>query len=161
MPYTSRNEGGFTLIELLIVIAVIAIIAAGVFVALDPAQRFEEARDSQRWSDVNAALNAVKTDQVDNGGTYVASVAALTNGSYYIIGTDAVGCNAGCTAQTTQAACANLTALVTEGYLGTVPMDPSGGTAAKTDYYIMKAATDIVTVGACDPEAAAAISVSR
>ncbi|OGL89463.1 hypothetical protein A3I45_02060 [Candidatus Uhrbacteria bacterium RIFCSPLOWO2_02_FULL_53_10] len=161
MQNIHRNEKGFTLIELLIVIAVIAIIAAGVFVALDPAQRFQEARDSQRWSDVNAALNAVKTDQVDNGGTYVASVAALTDGNYYIIGTDATGCNAGCTAQTTQAACVDLTALVTEGYLGSVPTDPSGGTAAKTDYYLMKAASDVIEVGACDPEAATTISASR
>src|SRR3989338_3872121 len=134
----SRNERGFTLIELLIVIAIIAIIAAGVFVALDPAQRFEEARDSQRWSDVNAVLSAVKTDQVDNGGSYVASVAALTNGNYYTIGTAAAGCDSGCTAQTTQAACVDLAALVTEGYLGSVPMDPSSGTAAETDYYLMK-----------------------
>mgnify|MGYP001559804535 FL=1 len=161
MLYASRHERGFTLIELLIVIAIIAIIAAGVFVALDPAQRFQEARDSQRWSDVNAVLNAVKTDQVDNGGSYVASVAALTDGNYYIIGTDVVGCNAGCTAQVTQAACVDLTALVTEGYLGSVPTDPSGGTAAKTDYYLMKSATDIIEAGACDPEAAATITVSR
>lgn len=161
MSHSSSRERGFTLIELLIVIAVIAIIAAGVFVALDPAQRFQEARNSQRWSDVNAVLNAVKTDQVDNGGTYVASVAALTNGNYYIIGTDAAGCDSGCTAQTTQAACVDLTALVTEGYLGSVPTDPSGGTAAKTDYYMMKAASDIIEVGACDPEAAAVISASR
>ena len=156
----SRNEKGFTLIELLIVIAIIAIIAAGVFVALDPAQRFEEARDSQRWSDVNAVLSAVKTDQVDNGGSYVASVAALTNGNYYTIGTAAAGCDSGCTAQTTQAACVDLAALVTEGYLGSVPMDPSSGTAAETDYYLMKAASDVITVGSCDPEAATTMIMS-
>ena len=72
-----------------------------------------------------------------------------------------VGCNAGCTAQVTQAACVDLTALVTEGYLGSVPTDPSGETAAKTDYYLMKSATDIIEAGACDPEAAATITVSR
>lgn len=156
-----RTQKGFTLIELLIVIAVIAIIAAGVFVALDPAQRFQEARDSQRWSDVSAVISAIKTDQVDNGGTYVAAVSGLVAGQFSVIGTNAVGCNAGCTAQVTQGACADLTALVTEGYLGSVPTDPSGGTAGFTDYYISRNASGTVEVGACDPEAVAAISISR
>ncbi len=155
------NKDGFTLIELLIVIAVIAILAAVVFVALDPLQRFQEARDSQRWSDVNNMVGAITTDQVDNGGAYLAAITALTSDLYYQIGTDGAACDAGCTAQTTQAACADLTGLATEGYLGSIPVDPSGGTLAKSDYYIQRAATGIVTVGACDPEAAAAISTSR
>lgn len=157
----SRNQKGFTLIELLIVIAVIAILAATVFVALDPAKRLKESRNAQRWSDVNAMIGAIKTDQVDNGGSYVAAITALTDANNYIIGTDAAACDAGCTAKVTQAACADLTALVTEGYLGSVPMDPSTGTAAKTDYYITKSATGIIEIGSCDPEASATINISR
>lgn len=156
-----RNQRGFTLIELLIVIAVIAILAAAVFVALDPVQRFEESRDAKRWSDSENVLNAIKVDQVDNGGSYVAAVAGMTAGTYYQIGTAANGCDSGCTAQTTAAACVDLTALVTEGYLGSVPMDPSSGAATGTDYYALRNASGSVEVGACDPEAATAISVSR
>ncbi len=159
---TMRNQRGFTLIELLIVIAVIAILAAAVFVALDPIQRFQESRDAKRWSDVNNMLSAIKVDQVDNGGSYVAAISALTAGSNYQIGTAASGCDTGCTAVVTQAACADLTALVTEGYLGSVPMDPSTGTATETDYYITRNASGTIAVGACDPEAAASgISASR
>ena len=156
-----KHPLGFTLIELLIVIAVIAILAAAVFVALDPLKRFEEARDSARWSDVNNIISAVKTDQVDNGGSYISAVAGLTAGSFYTIGTDATGCNTGCTAKTTQVACVDLTGLVTEGYLGAVPQDTLGGTAAKTDYYLARNTSGTVEVGSCDPEAATAISVSR
>jgi prepilin-type N-terminal cleavage/methylation domain-containing protein len=152
---------GFTLIELLIVIAIIAILAAVVFVALDPLTRFQDSRDSTRWSDATATLDAIKVDQVDNGGAYVAAVSGLTAANYYQIGTAGSGCDSGCTAQTTQAACADLTALVTEGYLGAVPMDPSSGTAAETDYYIMRAATGVITIGACDEEGSASIEVSR
>jgi len=152
---------GFTLIELLIVIAIIAILAVVVFVALDPLTRFQKARDAQRYSDVLAVLDAVKLDQVDNGGTYMAAITGLTAAQYYTIGTCAAGGNVGCTAQTTQAACADLTGLVTDNYLPAVPMDPSTGTAALTDYYIMKSAGGTVTIGSCDPEDATAISVAR
>ena len=152
---------GFTLIELLIVIAVIVILAAAVFVALNPAKRFADARNARRQTDVQNILNALKTDQVDNGGTYVASVAALAAASNYVIGTNAAGCDSGCTAVATQAACADLTALVTEGYLGSVPADPTSGAATFTDYYITRNASGTITVGACDAENGSSIVVSR
>ncbi|MFH0779394.1 MAG: prepilin-type N-terminal cleavage/methylation domain-containing protein [Parcubacteria group bacterium] len=152
---------GFTLIELLIVIAIIAILAVVVFVALDPLSRFQSARDAQRWSDVTAVLDAAKLNQVDNGGSYLAAISGLTAGSYYTIGTCASGGDSGCTAKTTLAACADLTGLATAGQIATIPTDPSTGTAAKTDYYILRASTGVLTIGACDPEKATAISVSR
>jgi len=158
------KQKGFTLIELIIVIAVIAIISAVVFVALDPLTRFQDARDAQRWTNVSAILNAIKVDQVDNGGSYATAVSGLTADLYYVIGTAASGCDATCTAQTTQAACIDLESgtddIVAGGYLASIPMDPSNGTAANTDYYIRRATSGAITVGACDPEGGA-ISVSR
>lgn len=161
MTQQIARERGFTLIELLIVIAIIAILAAAVFVALDPLTRFQEARDSQRFSDLNNILSAVKVDQVDNDGAYSAAITALTADTEYQIGTAAVGCNDGCTAVTTEAACVNLTSLVTDGYLGSVPMDPSTGVAAETDYYLIRTAAGTITVGSCDPEVEAAITLTR
>lgn len=152
---------GFTLIELLIVIAIIAILAAVVFVALDPLSRFQDARNSTRWSDVAAVLDAAKLNQVDNNGAYLAAITALTAGSNYTIGTCASGGDTGCTAVTTQAACADLTGLVTSSHIAAIPMDPSTGTAAKTDYYITKSSTGALTIGACDPEAGVVIKVNR
>ena len=152
---------GFTLIELLIVIAIIAILAAVVFVTLDPLSRFQEARDSTRWSDVTSVLDAIKLDQVDNGGAYISDITDLTDDLYYTIGTCSTGGDAECGAQTTQAACVDLSGLVTEGYLAQVPQDPSTGTDALTDYYLQKTANGAIQVGACDPEGGSAISVSR
>jgi len=77
---------GFTLIELLIVIAVMAILTSVVFVALNPLGRFQDARNNRRWTDVNAILQAVKLDQVDNGGLYVEEITNLTADLYYMIG---------------------------------------------------------------------------
>jgi prepilin-type N-terminal cleavage/methylation domain-containing protein len=157
-----KNQKGFTLLELLIVIAIIAILAVVVFVALDPLSRFQDARDAQRWSDVTAILDAAKLDQVDNGGAYVAGISGLTTALYYQIGTNGSGCDSGCSAQTTQAACANITALATEGYLPAIPFDPSTGALTASDYYIMQnTTTGVLTVGACDEEGATAIEIAR
>ncbi len=154
-------QKGFTLIELLIVIAIIAILAAVVFVALNPLQRFKDARDARRWSNVSELLSAIKLNQVDNGGSYLATLAGATASTIYEIGTSGSGCDTGCTAISTAAVCLDLSGLITSGHIGSIPTDPSGGTAAKTLYYITKASTGIVTVGACVPEGSSAISVAR
>ncbi|MCH8987138.1 prepilin-type N-terminal cleavage/methylation domain-containing protein [Patescibacteria group bacterium] len=153
---------GFTLIELLISIAIVAIIAGVVFVALDPLTRFQDARDSTRWTDINAVLSAIKLSQVDNQGSYISAISpGMSDDLYYTIGSCSIGGDSGCGAQTTQTACTNLTALVTSGHIASIPLDPSGGTADKTDYYIQKTATGAITIGACDPEGGNAISVQR
>jgi type IV pilus assembly protein PilA len=59
---------GFTLIEILIVIGIIAILAAIVLVAINPARQFAQANNTQRSSNVNAILNAIGQYAVDNKG---------------------------------------------------------------------------------------------
>ena len=63
------TQAGFTLIEILIVIGIIAILAAIVLVAVNPAQQFKKANDAQRASNVNAVLNAVGQFSVDSKGS--------------------------------------------------------------------------------------------
>lgn len=146
-----KKKSGFTLVELIIVIAIIAILAAAIFVAIDPARRLNEARNSRRRSDIGTILDSLVKFQADNQGTHYSTVAALTAGNYHVIGTCAAGANTTCGAQTTQAACVNLSAIGTN-YLGTVPQDPRTGSAANTDYYLMRDANGALTVGVCDPE---------
>ena len=151
------EKRGFTLIELLIVIAIIAIIAAVVFVALDPLTRFQDSRDSSRWTDSSAILNAIKVDQVDNGGAYLGTVDVLVAGDTYMIGTGVAGCDTpvSCDVTIDNTACVNLTGLVTEGYLGSVPISTNGaGTwyASSTGYTLTADATGIITVQACESE---------
>lgn len=156
-----KNQKGFTLIELLIVIAIIAILAAVVFVALDPLKRFQDSRDSRRSADANAILSAIKVDQVDNGGAYVSAVAGLTNDTVYMIGSAVTG-SGDCT--TTPTAFVSLDDLVTEGYIGSLPISPNGAgswAAANTGYTIQKSATGIITIRACENEGTTEISVSR
>jgi len=153
-----KTKKAFTLIELLIVIGIIAILAGIIYVAVDPARRFQEARDAQRWSEVNAILNGYLKYTVDNRGTEPLS--GVDSGAY-MIGTGSVNCDAGCTATTTtKGACVDLAPLV-DTYLSSVPKDPSSGTVAKTLYYFHRSINGRITIGACVPERAATISVSR
>ena len=61
------DKHAFTLIELLIVITIIAIIAAVIFVALNPLARFSSARDTIRVSQVTQIKKALDLYLMDNG----------------------------------------------------------------------------------------------
>ncbi len=60
---------GFTLVELLIVIGILAILTAAVVVILNPAELLRQARDSQRFSDLDSVKNAIALYLVDVSGT--------------------------------------------------------------------------------------------
>ena len=160
------NKKGFTLIELLIVIAIIAILAAVAFVALDPLTRFRTARDSSRWADISAVLSAIKVQQVDNGGSYLAAITSMATGTVYMIGDGTTGCDATCnTTVASSTACVDLSGLVTAGYVGKVPISPNGAgtwTASTTGYTLQRDTSGIVTARACEKEnSATEIKIAR
>ena len=147
------NRKGFTLIELIIVIAIIALLAAATFVAVDPAKRIGEARDAQRWSDVTAIADAYMKYLVDNVGVAVTST-GVTNGTTYFIqaaagsgDTSPSSCAGSSTV--TSATGIDLHGLVTAGYIGDIPDDPGGVDGQSTDYYFYTDAQGIVIVGSC------------
>lgn len=63
-----KNTQGFTLIEILVVIGIIAVLAAIVLIAINPARQFAQANNSQRSSNTNAILNAVGQYMADHQG---------------------------------------------------------------------------------------------
>ncbi len=77
MKKNFKNRG-FTLIEILVVIAIIAILAAIVLVAINPAKRFQDARQSQRQANVEAILSAIQQNMVDNKGIFTCTIPTTT-----------------------------------------------------------------------------------
>lgn len=65
------RSAGFTLIEILVVVGIIAVLAAVVLVAVNPARQFKLARDSQRVSNVTAILSAVGQNLAEHKGVLV------------------------------------------------------------------------------------------
>jgi type IV pilus assembly protein PilA len=121
-----KKQKGFTLIELLVVIGIIAILAAIVIIAINPARQFALARNAQRWSNVNTILNAVWQYGVDNQGTLPASI---TGTSTEICKTNATSC----------AGLVDLSVLTEEGkYIVAIPTDPKGASDNGTGYFIMQ-----------------------
>jgi len=131
------KEKGFTLIEILVVIGIIAILAAVVLIAINPARQFAQARNSQRTSNVNTILNAIGQNMADNKGNFDCD--AIPD----------VATNMG-----SEAADYDIRDCVTPNYVSEVPVDPSTGTewdgsTYDTGYTIMQDATTLrITVGA-------------
>ncbi len=141
-----KRQAGFTLIEILVVIGIIAILAAIVIIAINPARQFAQARDTQRRNDVTALLNSIGQYMADNDGLF----------------TDCVTLPAAATEIGTGAGNVSIETCIVPTYISTMPMDPDGGTAADTGYEVSQdSTTGRITVAAIDPEVATAITVTR
>jgi prepilin-type N-terminal cleavage/methylation domain-containing protein len=149
-----NKKSGFTLIELLVVIGIIAALTTVVFVALDPAKRFRDARNARRSTDTDTILGAIHQFIVDTGGSIPAGIGA----SAIQIGSCTTGGSTSCIGA--GAACIDLAAaLGSNKYLKTNPIDPQGSITT-TGYSVSKDANNLFTVTACLSEGTT-ISISR
>jgi len=152
MKLRKKNQG-FTLIEILVVIGIIAILAVIVLIAINPARQFQQARDTQRTSNVNAILNAIGQYVADNKGDLPSGITTTDS-------------------EIPAALCSDLVPT----YLPALPTDPrsayDGGDIDAADcgylstdgsgYHVVQdATTDRITVSAPDAEISADISVTR
>lgn len=157
----NSRQAGFTLIELIIVIAVIALLAATTFVAVDPAKRIGQARDAQRWQDVTAIADAIKLYMADNNGTFPTTTSAIPDmgrGGYEIMVLGSANLSGSLcypdpnfVIETVQGV--SLSNLVPT-YLPTMPINPSGIVAGGVTgygvgYYLDRDDNGRLTIGAC------------
>lgn len=144
-------QQGFTLIELLVVIGIIAVLAAIVLIAINPARQFAQARNAQRSSNLNAILNAYGQQLADNKGvTCVTGVpTAPTAPAIIKNGTADFGC-------------------LTATYISQLPFDPKTAGAHwtsssdfDTEYTAQYDSAGRLTINAPGAELGATISVTR
>jgi len=142
-----RLRGGFTLVEILIVIGILAILAAVVLVAINPARQFAQARNSERLSAITTILSAVGQKVADNRGLFAGGIPACP--------TSGAGALAANTASTSIDRGAGGTgadlSCLTPTYMSLFPNDPTSAAGVDTGYDISVDAVGRITI--CAPSA--------
>lgn len=149
-----KKHNGFTLIELLIVIAIVAILAGIVLIAVNPGRQLAQARNTERWAEVNAVLSAVNQFEIDYGALPDCATTTVSD-----IGTG--DCDLGATDLLTGVT--DNQALV-PGFIAGIPVGPDATcSASDTCYNIATTAADParVTISAPNSELGVLISVTR
>ena len=130
-----------------------------IFVALNPLKQFQDSRDSARWMDVRAILDAIIIDQINNKGFYVDVVNNLSVGNVYMVGTATSGCddkNAYCLSSVSgDGHCVNLQPLIDDYYLGRLPVSPNGQAVwsnSLSGYTMERVSPSNIRVRACESE---------
>ncbi len=73
---SNGSSSGFTLIELLIVIAILGILAGGLLLAIDPAEKLRQGNDTRAINDVAQTASKIEQYAIStNAGVYPAAAA--------------------------------------------------------------------------------------
>ena len=139
------------------VIGIIAVLAAVVLVAVNPARQFKLARDSQRVSNVTAILNAVGQNIAEHRGQFSCGTTTQALPSTTTLITN----------DSTLSPKFDIVACIVPNYISSLPFDPSKAGANyiengtyNTGYNIVQDTNGRVTISA-DGEITNPISVTR
>jgi len=107
------KKPGFTLLEILLVVAAVGLLAAIVFVAINPSEQLGKVRDTERQSEVDTLHDAIRQYNIDNS-EWPDEIASMSANSAKEICADGVS----------DEACINLTDDLTPEYIADVPSGP-------------------------------------
>lgn len=136
------KEQGFTLIELLVVIGIIAILAAIVLVAVNPARQFAISRDTARRNDLYQMLNALYQYSVDNNGDFPTQIQTA---NWQDIGTGGL----------------SLAGDLVPTYIPAIPYDPLNGDSTTTLYVLAQETSGRLTASATASEITVPLTLTR
>jgi prepilin-type N-terminal cleavage/methylation domain-containing protein len=143
------KQKGFTLIELLVVLGIIAILAAIVIIAVNPARQFAISRNTAREANVNSILSATWQYAIDNQGNLPATI---TDTATEICKTDVASCGG----------LVDLSVLTADGkYIVKIPEDQKGSSTNGTGYFIQKMSNGRIKVTAPHAELGNVIEVQQ
>lgn len=133
---------GFTLIELLIVIGIIAVLATAVLLVLNPAQILAETRDTQRFSDLDTAKNAIALYLTTVSSPSMATVgtcatnfwASIAGATENFAGVPTQHANVSRTVDGTGWLPVNFTSITGGSPLSVLPVDPTNSTTYNYQY---------------------------
>jgi prepilin-type N-terminal cleavage/methylation domain-containing protein len=140
------KQKGFTLIELLVVIGIIGILAAVVLVAVNPGRQFASARDTQRRADLYGITNAIYQYLAEHNGRHPDTDSNDATSNFPTVST-CIGSGGGCFNLAAAGAVATLETVVPT-YIAAIPVDPSVGTLANTQYSMYKDANGRIVASA-------------
>ena len=126
------EEKDFSFIGSLVVILIIIVIVAFFLFFFDPVRKFKSARDAERWSDVSLILNAIKDYQENNKGSFLQEMNDIYTDEWYMIvgGSMKTGCDDNNAFLDVDVYddnyCIDISKLVDDGYLGSIPVSPTG-----------------------------------
>jgi len=145
----NENKKGFTLIELLIVIGIISILAGIVLVAVNPAQQFGKANDSERKSEISSILSAIyqfQTSPTARGALPQCTVNAVPTAIPECDTVPLSGAFDGALELGTDVAAYDCSTTLIPSYLREMPIDPSSTfDATNTGYWVCQNTRGLVS----------------
>jgi prepilin-type N-terminal cleavage/methylation domain-containing protein len=149
-----KSQRAFTLIEVILVIAILAVLAAAVFLAINPVKRINDSQDSRRREDLIAWQKAIQLYTAEHNGSLPSEFSLSSLGTSDKVVVCGTANTATCLGQ--NANCVVSTSLVPT-YLATLPKDPIEGHDVDSGYYVTRTGTNGLTFGSCHASNAAVV----